>query len=159
MEYRLYHPGDFAALYAVEELCFQPPIRFSRATMSGFIGNRGTATWIAAEDAQLIAFAIVEWPEDAEGEAAYIVTLETHPDWRRRGIGSELLCRSEQSARDAGAHTIWLHVDAENAVAIQLYESRGYERKGREKNFYSRNRDALVYAKRFTNASGAVSCP
>ena len=39
MLYRLYQPGDFAALYAVEELCFEPPFRFSRAYMRQLIAK------------------------------------------------------------------------------------------------------------------------
>ena len=31
MNYRLFEPDDFDELYAIEEMCFQPPLRFSRA--------------------------------------------------------------------------------------------------------------------------------
>jgi len=37
-----------------------------------------------------------------------------------------LLRLIEGSARAAGAQLIWLHVDAENASAIRLYEAHGY---------------------------------
>jgi hypothetical protein len=47
MHYRLYQPADFAALYAVEELCFEAPFRFSRALMRKLIANPNSATWIA----------------------------------------------------------------------------------------------------------------
>ena len=57
---------------------------------------------------------------------AYIQTLEVLPERRGRGVGGELLRRIEGSARAAGAQSIWLHVDAENAAAIRLYERHGY---------------------------------
>ncbi len=79
--------------------------------------------------------------------AAYIQTLEVHPAFRGRGIGAELLCRAEGSARAAGALSIELHVDVENAAAIRLYESHGYTRRGREENYYARHRAAFIYAK------------
>ncbi len=79
--------------------------------------------------------------------AAYIQTIEVHPAFRSRGIGAELLGRAEDSARTAGALSIWLHVDVENATAIRLYESRGYTRQGREENYYARHRAAFIYAK------------
>jgi len=47
MNYRLYQPVDFAALYAVEELSFDAPFRFSRALMRKLIANPNSATWIA----------------------------------------------------------------------------------------------------------------
>ncbi len=50
MLYRLYQPGDFPALYAVEELCFEPPFRFSRTYMRQLIESPNAATWIAEEE-------------------------------------------------------------------------------------------------------------
>lgn len=147
MRYRLYQPGDFAALYAVEELCFEPPFRFSRTYMRQLIERRSSTTWIAEEVEQLTGFAIVDCSEEPGESAAYIETLEAHPAWRRRGIGAGLLLRVEDSARAAGAHIIWLHVDAENSAAIRLYERHSYERQGREEHYYARHRAALIYSK------------
>ena len=147
MQYRLYQPGDFPALYAVEELCFEPPVRFSRVYMRQLIESPNSATWIAEEDANLIGFSIVDWPSGESESSAYIQTIEVHPAFRGHGIGAELLIRAEESARAAGAQAIWLHVDIENVAAIRLYESRGYARQGREEHYYARHRAALVYAK------------
>ncbi len=147
MLYRLYQPGDFPSLYGVEELCFDPAFRFSRTYMQQLIESPNAATWIAEENAELIGFSIVEWPEGPDGAAAYIQTLEAHPAFRGRGIGAELLGRAESSARAAGALSIALHVDVENATAIRLYESRGYSRRGREESYYARHRAAFIYAK------------
>ncbi len=147
MLYRLYQPADFAALYALEELCFQPPIRYSRAWMRQLIANPNSATWIAEDSKTMAGFAIVEWTTVPKGTIGYIQTIEVHPALRRRGIAAELLHRIEASARAAGARSIWLHVDVENAAAIQLYRSRGYAQKGREEHYYARHRPAFVYAK------------
>lgn len=89
MEYRLYAPADFPALYAVEELCFEPPFRFSRAYMRQLIGSANSATWIAEDGAdpkiELIGFSIVEWPEEQSQSGAYIETIEVLPAFRGRG--------------------------------------------------------------------------
>ena len=153
MHYRLYEPADFAALYALEELCFQPPIRYSRAWMRQLIANPNSATWIAEENKTMAGFAIVEWTTVPKGTVAYIQTIEVHPASRRRGIAAELLRRVEDSARAAGARSIWLHVDVENAAAIQLYRSRGYAQKGREEHYYARHRPAFIYAKSLSPAA------
>jgi ribosomal protein S18 acetylase RimI-like enzyme len=149
VEYRLYIPTDFPALYAVEELCFEPPFRFSRAYMRQLIKSADTATWIALQVAELIGFSIVELSAGQNELTAYIQTLEVHPAFRGRGIGAELLVRAEESARAAEARSIALHVDTENVAAIHLYESRGYARQGREEHYYARHRAAFVYAKSF----------
>jgi ribosomal protein S18 acetylase RimI-like enzyme len=151
VKYRLYAPTDFPALYAVEELCFEPAFRFSRTYMRQLIENPNSATWVAEDGPEpkfeLIGFSIVEWPAGQSESIAYIQTLEVLPAFRGRGIGAELLARAEESARAAGALSIELHVDMENAAAIRLYESHGYTRQGREEHYYARHRAALIYAK------------
>ncbi len=153
--YRLYQPADFAALYAVEELCFDAPFRFSRAWMRKLIANPNSATWIAEENKELAGFAIVDWATVPKGTVAYIQTIEVNPGSRRQGIAGELLRLSEVSALVVGATAIWLHVDVENTAAMRLYEGRGYARKGREEHFYARNRAAFIYAKTLAAAPGA----
>ncbi len=153
MLYRLYQPADFAQLYTVEELCFEPPFRFSRTLMRKLIANPNSAAWIAEENAKLSGFAIVDWATVPKGTVAYIQTIEVHPESRRRGIAAGLLNRAENSARAAGATAIWLHVDVENSAAIRLYESRGFARKSREEHFYARHRPAFIYSKTFQGGS------
>jgi ribosomal protein S18 acetylase RimI-like enzyme len=147
VRYRLYEPEDFAALYAIEEACFEPPLRFGRGYMRRLVRGPGTAAWIAEEEGQMAGFAIVEWTRQAGATLAYIQTLEVAPNQRRLGVGAELLRCVEASARAAGAHLIWLHADAENTPAIRLYEAHGYGRQGREDHYYARGKSALIYAK------------
>jgi [ribosomal protein S18]-alanine N-acetyltransferase len=101
----------------------------------------------------MAGFAIVDLKASSETPAAYIQTIEVTPGQRGRGIGTGLLRRIESSAREAGAHSIWLHVDTENANAIRLYEMHGYARQGREEHFYARHRAAFVYAKPIAEAA------
>jgi ribosomal-protein-alanine N-acetyltransferase len=147
VHYRLYTPEDFDALYAVEEVCFQPPLRFSRTYMRQLIRQANSATWIAEEDGRMCGFALVEWTLRAENTVAYIQTLEVLPDARGQGVGGELMRRIEMSACAAGASGIWLHVDEENAGAIRVYQAHGYVIDGREEHYYGRGRHALVYGK------------
>lgn len=147
MTYRLYAANDFPQLYAIEEICFQPPHRFSRAYMRHLVRAANAAIWIAEEDGQMAGFAIAEWSVDSVKSEAYIQTIEVAPALRGRGIAGELLRRIEDSAHSAGAQTIWLHVDAENQAAIHLYQANGYLCEGREDGYYGRGRAALIYAK------------
>jgi ribosomal protein S18 acetylase RimI-like enzyme len=146
--YRPYTPQDFDVLYALEERCFEPPHRFSRRYMRLLVSRANAATWVAEEDGLLIGFAIVEWREGKLGVTAYIQTIEVALEARNQGVARELLNRTEDSARLAGAALIWLHVEATNAAAIRLYESQGYRCEGREENYYPLGRAALIYVKR-----------
>jgi ribosomal protein S18 acetylase RimI-like enzyme len=150
--YRLYSPQDFGRLYALEELCFESPERFSRRYMRNLVSRANVATWIAEEDGQMAGFAIVDWNQEPDEVCAYIQTIEVAPVWRGRGVGHELLGRTESSARHAGACLIWLHVREANAGAIRLYEAHGYRCEGREENYYPLGRPALIYGKRMDSA-------
>jgi ribosomal protein S18 acetylase RimI-like enzyme len=145
--YRLYTPADFPALFAIEDICFQPPFRFPRRYMRRLADSPSTITWIAEDDGQMAGFAIADCGRETEGVIAYIQTIEVLPAMRGRGIGNELLRRIEDSVRDRDARVIWLHVDSQNAGAIRLYESHGYTCEGRKENYYAHGRAALIYIK------------
>lgn len=145
MLYRSYQPEDFAALYAVEEACFEPLLRFPRSYMRRLLARQNSAAWIAEDEGHIVGFAIVGWKGSAG--AAYVETIEVLSTQRGRGVGAELLRRIESSAEAAGSSLVGLHVDAENTAAIRLYEAHEYQNVGREENFYPQGRAALVYRK------------
>lgn len=155
MLYRLYKPDDFAALYAIEAVCFQPPMRFSRPYMRQLIGQSNAAAWIAEDDARLRGFSIVDWMREGAELSAYIQTIEVVPAARGQGIGEELMRRMENSAHVAGAQAIWLHVDARNAAAIRLYERHGYRCRGRQEGYYGRGNAAHIYDKALLSVSAS----
>jgi ribosomal-protein-alanine N-acetyltransferase len=147
MNYHLFIPEEFEDLFAVEEVCFEPPHRFGRTYMRQLVGWPDAATWIAAENDSIIGFAIVEWASEVAGIVAYIQTIEVLPEERGRGIGRELLRRIEGSANAAGAIDIWLHVNADNVRAIALYQGSGYKYAGRKEHYYGRGKAAEIYIK------------
>ncbi len=62
----------------------------------------------AYHDDRLIGFANVAWDG---GVHAFLLDTTVHPDWRRQGIGRELVRRAAEAARERGME--WLHVDYE----------------------------------------------
>ncbi len=147
MHYRLYTPADFPQLYAIEEACFRQPDRFGRGYMRSLIAHPPSATWIAEDAAAMAGFAIVHWSGDPPRRSAYIQTIEVAGSSRRQGIARKLLQFVEQSALDAGASLIWLHVDAANAPAIALYAAAGYVQQGSAEDYYGPGRPAGIYAR------------
>jgi [ribosomal protein S18]-alanine N-acetyltransferase len=148
--YRLYAPEDFDELYAIEEVCFKPPFRFDRRLMKQLVNRPDGATWIAEEDEVMCGFVVIEWTTESNVTLAYLQTLEVLPERRGQRVGNALLNKAEESARAAGAETVWLHVDEKNAGAIKLYEGRGYLWCGREADYYPEGQAALVYEKQLS---------
>ncbi len=144
MRYRPYRPSDFEALYAIEIICFEPPLRFPRKYMQRLTQSDQGVTWIAENQTEMAGFAIVEWSRQLRGLVAYLATIEVQPGERQQGVGSELLRLVEQSALDAEAGLLWLHVDAENEVALRLYRRHGYAEAGRVLDYYGAGRAALA---------------
>ena len=153
VNYRPYNPTDFPALYAIEEACFAAPVRFERAYLRRLVRRANGVTWIAEDDSQMTGFATAGWSRQRGELIAYIETIEVLPAFRGRGAGAALLGHIEDSARAAGANLLWLHVDAENAAAIRLYEVHGYLHAGREEGYYPDGHPALVYFKRLAPGS------
>ena len=154
MYYRFFIPSDFEALYAIEVECFEPPLRFPREYMQLLLDDADSATWIAERNGAMVGFGIVEWSlEGEQGDkdrktVAYLHTVEVTPAQRGQGVGAELLRRLEESAREAEAASIWLHVDETNAGAIRIYTARGFKYESREEDYYGPARAGLVYRKR-----------
>lgn len=72
----------------------------------------------------------------AVGTEADVMTIATTEAARGRGIGRTLLGEGIDWAIDQGASTIHLEVDENNAAALGLYRSLGFEEWGRRPDYY-----------------------
>jgi ribosomal-protein-alanine N-acetyltransferase len=144
---RLFVASDLPALYAVEEVCFAPPLRFSRSLMRSLANDPGCRTWLGIVDNVRAGFAILGLSSEDDPATAYIWTIEVLPVFRRMGVARQLLMRVEESACDAGCVAIELHVSERNLDAMALYESCGYVRFGMDPEFYGWGEDGLRYRK------------
>lgn len=148
MRLREYSSADLGAIFALDEVCFEAPFRFSARAMRQFAEARNALTVIAESESREIAGFCIAHVERSRGKlSAYIVTLDVDPKQRRCGLAGQIMERIEQQARDAGCDAMTLHVSVENAGAIAFYESKGYERSHMVKSFYGLGRHAYVYTK------------
>ena len=147
---RLFAVGDLRALYAIEEACFEPAVRFSRALMRSLAHDANSRTWLGIVDGVRVGFAILGLRvegEDAVPDTAYIWTIEVLPAFRRLGVGRALLHRLEESARAANCTQIDLHVSERNRAALAMYEAAGFVHIRVEAGYYGRGEDAFRYRK------------
>src|ERR1700688_2092925 len=66
VETRLFADGDLRALYAIEEACFEPAVRFSRVLMRSLAHDPDCRTWVGIADNVRAGFAIVSLREQGE---------------------------------------------------------------------------------------------
>jgi ribosomal-protein-alanine N-acetyltransferase len=78
-------------------------------------------------------------------DEAHITTFGVHPDWRRQGIGRQLLLNLSELSIAIGAQRMTLEVRESNVVAQALYRAFGFDIAGRRRNYYTDDgEDALV---------------
>jgi ribosomal-protein-alanine N-acetyltransferase len=148
---RGFAPGDLDAMHALDVLCFEPPFRFTRSAMRRFATAKKARVAIAELDDTLAGFAILHIEASPQLRAAYIVTLDVAPPYRRQGIAGALMAAMEREALAAQCTLLALHVFAGNAAATRFYERSGYRRSHISPGFYGPGLDALVYNKPLRN--------
>jgi len=78
------------------------------------------------------------------GDEAHIVTIATHPDYRRQRLGQLLLEQMIKRAHMGGAYDITLEVRAGNLAAQEMYKKLGFVTVGLRKRYYQDNGEDAV---------------
>jgi len=74
---------------------------------------------------------------EMRGEEAWILRLGVHPEFRRLGLASQLICALEVLALSQGCARLCLHVRSWNHPARALYLSMGFRSMGVQEGYYS----------------------
>lgn len=78
------------------------------------------------------------------GVEAEILSVGVASKHRRSGVAKALLDALVRRARNAGAASIFLEVDAGNEAAIALYQGHGFRSIARRKAYYRNGADAVI---------------
>lgn len=105
--------------------------------------NPAARCWVAETvDDRCVVGMLVLWLIVDE---AHIATLAAHPDFRRQGIGSELLTHALLWAYQEGARRAFLEVRAGNQAAQAMYRKFRFEISGSRPRYYKDNgEDAIL---------------
>jgi GNAT superfamily N-acetyltransferase len=92
----------------------------------------GSAVFIAEVGGQIVGFATAlrtprAEPDDTDPFHFELAELSVVGEHRSRGIGTALVDRAAQYARDHGAPNLRVRVDVQNPEAIRLYQRAGFE--------------------------------
>jgi ribosomal-protein-alanine N-acetyltransferase len=131
---------DVAAVHEIERLSFRTPWP-AYAFEQELKGNRLARYLVARAGDRVVGFAGVWLMVDE----AHITTFGVHPDWRRQGVGRQLLINLAELSIAIGARRMTLEVRASNESAQALYRSFGFDVAGRRPAYYTDDgEDALV---------------
>ena len=131
---------DVAAVHEIERLSFATPWP-AYAFEQELRGNRLARYVVARAGERVVGFAGVWLMVDE----AHITTFGVHPEWRRQGIGRQLLLNLLDLGGALRARRMSLEVRVSNESAQALYRSFGFEVVGRRPRYYTDDgEDALV---------------
>lgn len=131
---------DVAAVHEIERLSFRTPWP-AYAFEQELRGNRLARYLVARAGDRVVGFAGI-WRMVDE---AHVTTFSVHPEWRRQGIGRQLLFNLVELALTIGARRMTLEVRPSNEAARELYRAFGFEVVGRRHRYYTDDgEDALV---------------
>ena len=99
------------------------------------------ATYIIAKiNREIVGFAgVIDTVDQLE-----ITNIVVRKDFRKKGIGNELLTELIKLAKENGKEKITLEVNNTNLAAIKLYEKNGFKNVGFRKKYYNNTYDANI---------------
>ena len=138
-EMKAVHVPQVAAL---EKLCFADP--WSEMSIASELENIWSYWLVALSGEQVVGYI----GSQSSIDESDVMNVAVHPDWRRRGIGEELITGLVEALKSRGSHALLLEVRASNSPAISLYEKLGFQQVGLRKNYYRNPKeDALILRK------------
>jgi ribosomal-protein-alanine N-acetyltransferase len=147
---RAMHWSDLPAVHAMEVECF----RHDPWTVEAFwseLAQVPDTRWYAVMcvGQEIVGYAGVM----VVGADADVQTIAVAPKVQGQGLGAALLQALHDHARQRGASRIFLEVRDDNASALALYDTHGYERTGVRTNYYGPGASAIVMMKSLAGAS------
>ena len=131
-----------AQVATLEKLCFSDP--WSENSVASELKNP-LSLWLVALEGETVAGYIGS--QSVEGEAD-MMNVAVHPDFRRQGVGAQLVVALEQALRQRQVYSLSLEVRASNAPARALYEKLGFRQVGCRPNYYRHPKeDGLILRK------------
>ena len=119
--------GDADEILRVNALAFGPFWQYDDAVVLGWVLASDRAV-VAEVEGRTVGFAVTTL--GLKGNYAHLIRVATHPDYRGRGIGRQLVVDAIRFSREAEAPGLALNTQASNRISRSLYESLGFRQTG-----------------------------
>ena len=94
--------------------------------MDRFFDGRDEWVCKVIDHDKIVAFLSIEVHHEEDEEYIYLDDLSVTKSYRNKGIGTSLIKKSEEYAKEIGIHSIYFHVEKSNVSAFRLYKRLGY---------------------------------
>ena len=131
--------ADLEQVIAIDQVSFSLPWP-ARSFQFELTDNPASRCWVADLDGRIVGM-VVAWLIVDE---IHIATFATHPDFRKQGIGKDLLLHTLRSAKADGALTSFLEVREGNDIALEMYRKLGFVEHGRREGYYKDNDETAI---------------
>ncbi len=135
-------PEHVAAVAEMERQCFSDP--WSEKSVASELDNP-LSLWLIAEADGVVAGYV---GSQTVLDSSDMMNLAVSQDFRRQGIGEQLVNSLTEALAEKGVKTLLLEVRISNEPAKQLYQKLGFEIVGKRPRYYEKPReDALILRK------------
>lgn len=135
-------PEHVAAVAEMERQCFSDP--WSEKSVASELDNP-LSLWLIAEADGVVAGYV---GSQTVLDSADMMNLAVSQDFRRQGIGEQLVNSLTEALAEKGVKTLLLEVRISNEPAKELYQKLGFEIVGKRPRYYEKPReDALILRK------------
>ena len=126
---------DLDEVMKIENQCFSVP--WTRDSMEGELFSLMKYYYVALVDGKIAGYGGM-WHVVTEG---HITNIAVSPEHRRQGIGSAIVERLMQTAKEKEMLGVTLEVRVSNEAAKNLYEKQGFVVTGQRKKYYTDNNE------------------
>ena len=123
MAIRILQPGDEALLIDAVDLADEGPISRDRAT--AHLADQDLVNVVAVADGQVVGFTYGHVLRRFEATSFFIYSVDTAPDWQRRGIAKAMLAALDALGKTGRWDEMFVLTNAGNAAAMALYKGAG----------------------------------
>jgi ribosomal protein S18 acetylase RimI-like enzyme len=134
--------GDLEAMVELENRCFAKGVAMKRRQLRYMLRSPNASVRVVRQDGRIVAQALVLRRRTPRGTVGRVYSIAVDQDCRGRGLGRTLLCDCLRQLRQEGVRRVVLEVDVQNTPAVSLYESEGFCRLRRLRDYYAPGRDA-----------------
>ena len=138
---------DLGTLHEIERECFTRDA-FTLDQIAFLLENPDSFCLVALVNETVVGFIIGQKQDSSGTRIGHVYTLDVVTDYRRKGIGHQLVIELERLFNEKNVKDCYLEVDVENAGALSLYRKLGYKELKRLKNYYSKGVDGVRLRKR-----------